>query len=292
MPHFSLSELWQIPRKVQESCTVHDVFRISSEILGEGSYGKVQPACDGDSCRYVAKRVKLDSSRFPEPYLHNVFFAECAISQYAGRHGFGIPVHDFYLCDEGHTGMMIMDRFTRDLLDIADDLSWPDLKQLLAKVHTMHQCRILHRDLFLKNTMYRKNHSDGQREIRIIDFGMSLPFEHDIPAVFRAIDFINLLSDVPEGEPKEQCWMTVKKYVGTEALHKAQTWVDTHQSTCQSEFALLPHIPEKWIEWMGPATVDTLVWSVRCDEKLDRRVVHLTKERVKKVLAAHEVMVG
>lgn len=282
--YFKLNGLKNVPRIVHASCDTYQEYRVDSHILGEGSYGKVMPACKGDVCTDVAKIVTFDFQRFPELYRYNVFFVECVITKFAGEQGFGIPVKTFFLCDEGKKGVILMERFSRDLLTIASELKWEDMKQLLDKVRQMHSYGILHRDLFLKNTMYKKDAS-GKRDIRIIDFGMSIAFEKEIPKVFRAIDYVNLLSDLPESELKQQCKTYVASYMGKKEIDKAEEWIKTHYTTCQSEYSLLRHIPIQWIELVGPATVDTLVWSVRCDPKLDEDIVQKTKEKVKVILS-------
>lgn len=282
--YFKLHGLKNVPRVVEASCATYQEYRVDSHMLGEGSYGKVMPVCKGDICTDVAKVITFDFQRFPEPYRYNVFFAECVITKFAGEKGFGIPVKTFFLCDEGKKGVMIMERFRRDLVAIANELTWEEMKQLLDKVRKMHSYGVLHRDLFLKNTMYRRDAS-GKRDIRIIDFGMSIPFEKEIPKVFCAIDYVNLLSDLPSQTLKQQCQSYITSYMGKKEMDKAEEWIKTHYTTCQSEYSLLKHIPLGWIELVGPATVDTLVWSVRCDPKLDEDIAQKTKEKVEKVLS-------
>jgi serine/threonine protein kinase len=177
---------------------------------------------------------------------------------------------------------MLMERYKRDLFAIRDELTWEEMKGLMDKVHRMHSYGILHRDLFLKNTMYQRN-AQGLRDIRIIDFGMAIPFEKEIPPVFRAIDFLNLISDLANEDLKAQC----KAYIGTlvpqTAVAQGETWIKTHYDTCQSEYSLLKHVPVRWIHLMGPATVDTMVWSVRCRPDLDKDIIEKTQERIQQV---------
>ena len=119
--YFKLHGLKNVPRTVEASCATYQEYRVDSHILGEGSYGKVMPVCKGDICTDVAKVITFDFQRFPEPYRYNVFFAECVITKFAGEKGFGIPVKTFFLCDEGKRGVMIMERFRRDLVAIANE---------------------------------------------------------------------------------------------------------------------------------------------------------------------------
>lgn len=282
--YFKLYGLKTIPRTTQPLCDSFEQYRVDPHVLGEGSYGKVMPACDGQVCADVAKVVSFDMTRFAEQYRINVFLAECAITQFAGEKGFGIPVKAFYLCDENRKGVIIMERFRRDLFEVRNELTWDDMKQLLDKVRQMHSYGILHRDLFLKNTMYKRD-DQGRRDIRIIDFGMSIAFEKSIPGVFCAIDYVNLLSDLPNDELRKQCLEYIGTYLNFKYLTQADEWVKTHYATCKSEYSLLKHIPLKWIELIGPATVDTMVWSVRCDPKLDQDIIHKTQNKVEKVLS-------
>lgn len=280
---FKINGLKSISKTVQPECETFAQYKVEPHVLGEGSYGKVMPACDASKCDDVAKLITFDEKRFTELYRHNVFFAECAITDFAGKHGFGIPVKAFYLCDNGKKGVIIMERFKRDLFDIRSELTFDEMKQLIDKVHTMHNYGILHRDLFLKNTMYRRD-SEGKRDIRIIDFGMSIPFEKTIPEIFRAIDYINLLSDLSDKELRKQCIVYISKFIKIKTLIEAEEWIASHYATCKSEYALLKHIPLHWIQLIGPATVDTLVWSVRCAPELDQDIVNKTEEKVKKLV--------
>lgn len=284
--YFKLNKLKHVPRVVHPSCETYQEFRVDSHILGEGSYGKVMQACKNDTCTDVAKIIAFDFERFPELYRYNVFFAECMITKFAGEKQFGIPVKTFFLCDEGKKGVIIMDRYRRDLLSIENELTWDEMKQLLDKVRKMHSYGILHRDLFLKNTMYKRDADTGSRDIRIIDFGMSIPFEKEIPKIFRALDYVNLLSDLSIPSLKQQCRTYVESYLGKKEMDQADQWINTHYTTCQSEYSLLKHIPLSWIELVGPATVDTMVWSVKCDPKLDEDIVKKTKEKVEAVLSS------
>ena len=282
--YFKLNGLKNVSRTIQPSCESFEQYRVDPHVLGEGSYGKVMPACDGQVCTDVAKIISFDTTRFTEKYRFNVFLVECAITQFAGEKGFGIPVKKYYLCDEGQKGVIIMERFKRDLMEVRNELTWEDMKQLLDKVRQMHSYGILHRDLFLKNTMYRRD-AQGRRDIRIIDFGMSIAFEKQIPDVFCAIDYMNLLSDLPNEELRKQCLEYIGTYLNLKYLTQADEWIKTHYTTCQSEYSLLKHIPLHWIELIGPATIDTMVWSVRCDPKLDQDIIHKTEDRVEKVLS-------
>ena len=280
-------------------CEITDPWRITDHVLGQGSYGRVVVTCKNEDCEFVAKQVTFDFSRYAKEYVFNIFFAECLISQFAGQRGFGIPLEKFFLCaSEQQTswfgpverlekGIIIMQRYEKDLESIKHDLDWGDMKQLLDKVTQMHNCGILHRDLFLKNTMYRLN-DDGKKDIRIIDYGLSISFEQQIPRAQRAIDYLNLISSLKTSSPTRvslysTCYKYIEKCIGKKAVKLANRWLHGHYETCGSEHSLIRHLPTKWIRIMGPASVDTMVWSVRCSREQDINIVDKTNARVRQI---------
>ena len=308
--YFILPDVSMIPRKMHESCDIFGKWRLTDTLLGRGSYGQVSVACDDKSdCQYVAKQIQFDFSRYDQHWVFNMFFAESFITQYAGSHGFGIPVHAFFLCDGqssspdvesgwfGFTssveetgdapkirrGVIIMKKYDGDLESIRDELTWADMKTLLDKVTVMHEAGILHRDLFLKNTMYKN--VDGGREIQIIDFGLSIAFERSIPKPLRAIDYINLISDIPNESLKGQCHKYIAEIIGSAPVKTGSKWLLEHFDKCSSEYSLLRYLPIKWIQMMGPGTIDTMVWSVRCNQDLDQDIVRRTTGRIKNILS-------
>ena len=276
--YFKLPDVDNLPRQIHESCETYDHFKISDHLLGEGSYGKVHIACEGDMCGYVAKTIQFDFSRYEPKYVYNMFWAECLMTQFAGQKGFGIPVKTFYLCDEGKKGVIIMEKFTDDLESIQKQLTWTDMKQLFDKVSTMHHYGILHRDLFLKNVMYRE--VNGGRDIRMIDFGLAVAFEKSIPKPHLAVDFLNLISDITNDTLKKECYEDIVKRLKRPNVELGNLWLKTHYETCDSEYSLLKFLPVKWIRMAGPATVDTLVWSVRCNPNLDKDIIEKTQQKI------------
>ena len=275
---FKLKDIRNISRTPQSSCEIYENYRIENHILGEGSYGKVMVACNNNVCEYVAKIITFDFSRYDARYVYNLFFAECLITQFAGDKGFGCPVKTFYLCDEGKKGVIIMEKYEKDLETIKNSLTLEDMKQIIDKVTTMHEYGILHRDLFLKNTMYKT--VNDKKDIRIIDFGLTIPFEHKIPLPFRAIDYLNLISDIPDETLKQQCHNYIISKIGKGNVQIGEKWIASHFNTCSSEYSLLKHIPLKWVQLIGPATVDSLVWSVRCSPELDKDIIQKVEHKV------------
>src|SRR5690606_9970248 len=104
--YFQLPDVNDIPRTYLEGCKVLKPFRVFPHLLGEGSYGRVMVACkDGErfaqNCKQVAKLVSFDKRlRYPRHYLYDIFFAECLMTEYAGKHGFGVPLYAYGLCHE------------------------------------------------------------------------------------------------------------------------------------------------------------------------------------------------
>jgi serine/threonine protein kinase len=310
---FILKDVSKFPRKMQESCNVHGKWRLTDHLLGRGSYGQVTVVCDDestDACKFVAKQIQFDYSRYDKHWVFNMFFAECLITQYAGLCGFGIPVHAFYLCggvapessswfgtttstDDGdehgndsseiQRGVLILDKYDGDLESIQHELTWMDMKSLLDKVTKMHEAGILHRDLFLKNTMYKNVGND--KDVRIIDFGLSIAFERSIPKPLRAIDYLNLISDIGNKSLQRQCHQYITRIIGYKSVQIGEKWLLEHFDKCSSEYSLLRYLPAKWIQMMGPGTIDTMVWSVRCNQDLDQDIVRRTSQRIDDVSA-------
>ena len=314
--YFILKDVSEIPREAQMSCDIVGKWRLTDSFLGRGSYGKVTIACDdqlsNEPCGFVAKQIQFDFARYEKHWVFNMFFAECLITQYAGQCGFGVPVHTFFLCrgqpkddntsagwfgigseeessaaaadesDEIQRGVIIMDKYDGDLESVNHELTWTDMKQLIDKITDMHEAGILHRDLFLKNTMFK--HVNGKKDIRIIDFGLSIAFERSIPKPLRAIDYLNLISDIRNVSLKDQCQQYITEIIGYTSVKTGTKWLNEHVDKCSSEYSLLRYLPIKWIQMMGPGTIDTMVWSVRCNQDLDQDIVRQTRERIQKVL--------
>ena len=218
---FRLPDLSKVPRHVASSCFVYGRYRLQNHILGTGSYGKVMIACEGSECKKVGKIIKFDFSRYPVKYVYNLFFAECLMTQFAGVHEFGIPVHSYTLCwdtsqkttdssdnpsdnsssskkhDSNSTpikGLIIMDKFDGDLNSINAKLNMDIMQQVFQKIKIMHNYGIFHRDLFLRNVMYKS--TGDSISVRIIDFGLAIPLGQAIPSPFQAIDYLNVIKHI------------------------------------------------------------------------------------------------
>lgn len=280
-PYFILPILSDIPRVTHNSCFVYDNFKVQPNVLGEGSYGKVSSVCEKTNCELVAKIIQFNFNSYPTQYVFNLFYAESLITKFAGEKGFGIPLKDFSLCKEGNDikGIVIMEKYKNTLDSIQTELTFDLMKQLFDKVTIMHNVGILHRDLFLRNVMYKETPTG--KDIRIIDFGLSIPFGQEIHKPFRAIDYLNLINDIENPSLQKECLSYVKQLIDPSSLEQGQDWLNKHFSTCVSEYNLLGHIPPEIIINYGPATVDLLVWSVRCKPELDQDVIRKTNEKIK-----------
>lgn len=320
---FILPDLNLIPRKIHQTCFIYKTFHVRDHLLGEGSYGKVFLACKDSICEKVAKIITFDFNRYPSHYVFNMFFGEALITKFAGDYGFGIPVEGYTLCrkvttshkrsardtseeenddDDMETddprvknfknvqGLIIMDRFDNDLYNAPFDITFEMMQRVFDLVRIMHGYGILHRDLFLRNIMYKESDDHSSLvDLRIIDFGLSIAFGQPIPAEFQAIDYLNVVKHLRDKQLKSQCIDYILTIIGEEAMSKAIGWRDNHQKTCGSEYSLLEFLPPSVIANYGPATVDLMVWSVKCDADLDEDIVGLVKSRVRQYFKENNV---
>ena len=312
--YFKLPNLNKISKPVRTSCLIYEPFRVSEHLLGKGSYGHVLIACKENSlnitnienCKYVAKIVTFNFSRYESNYVFNLFFAESIITKFAGDKGFGIPVKGYSLCDpkpdflrpsfsslfknedededddQNIKGVVVMDRYDNDLETDQSHMSFEDFQSLFEKIKIMHSYGILHRDLFTRNIMYKI--TNGKKDIRIIDFGLSIPLEKEIPGIFKAIDYLRLISGIENLEIKRKCKNHLYSTLGKSDVDTAIDWITRHSYTCLSEYNLLKLIPEQIILNYGPATVDLLVWSSKCNKDLDNDIVDKTNQRVRSTI--------
>ena len=175
-------------------------------------------------------------------------------------------------------GIIIMDKFDGTLEQIKSEVTAHEMIDIINMAANMHRYGILHRDLFSRNVMF-KQLDDGKRIFRIIDYGLSIPFESKIPGVFRAIDLLNVISDFTENKDIfTKCVNRIRELVSLNALTTAQEWISTHHDKCLSEYNIIKYIPTHIVADYGPGTADILVWSVRCSKEHDDAIVQMADE--------------
>lgn len=277
--YYKLPNSTDVQIESSPDCFAHDGWVIQSDShIEKGSYGSVYRACRNSNCDFVGKLIELDF-RYAPKYVWNIFKGEALISEKAGDLGVGVPIYSYFLCNEGKTGVLIMERMDKDI----DHTGLPpeDLETVLTLIKKMHDAGILHRDLFARNVMYKD--TDQGRIYRIIDFGLAIAFGKGIPAVLRGIDYVNLLKSIPNitEEMMERGKNYIIEEIGENSYNTATKWIEEHQETCASEFFLLKHLPEYLYEIYGPGVMDLLVWSVRCSPEKDKEVTTKISDKVR-----------
>lgn len=188
--YFLLKDLSAIPMGGPEpelDCNKYLDFQITKKLLGKGTYGSVYEACKAAECKankyeYVGKVVELGEDAVP---IHR-FLVEAVIAKFAGDKGFGAPVANFFVCDQGKRGVILMKR----LLTVkSQDVSLATFQTLMQKIDLMHQNGILHCDLFLKNLLKRPDTG----ELVVNDFGLSLVMTDTVPKSLAASDVAQLI---------------------------------------------------------------------------------------------------
>jgi len=170
------------------NCLQYQNYYTNRQPFAAGTYGSIHDVCKDaalQECPYVAKVI-----HFRDNCSHQSFFVEQAISKRASDKGYGVPVLDSFFCNDRETGVIIYEKFDNDLVNFA--ITPAHLSSLLEKVHDMHDDGIFHQDLFTKNVLYKK-HADNTIDIRITDFGLSIPVETKLDAVLRACDLVTIL---------------------------------------------------------------------------------------------------
>lgn len=275
-----------------DDCTLTSEFRVqTSTTIGEGVYGTVQTACKQQTdtshppdCEYVAKRVVFSGE--DEESLANarlVFVGESVVAFDLGKRGIGVPCHGYFLCQGGDVGVLYMDKWGVSLDKATFDLTPKDITTLLNLIFRMHNRGVLHRDLFLKNIMCKT--VNDQRLFRFIDFGLSIVWEKTIPGYFRAIDYWNFIEYLPE-QLQAHAIQTIadKHWVHPKDMDLCRQWLDTHSTTCATEFQLLKELPSHLFEIYGSGVDSLLLWSVYCSEEMQRELAR----RIRKARRAHE----
>jgi tRNA A-37 threonylcarbamoyl transferase component Bud32 len=254
------------------------------EDLGSGTYGQVTQACFDNVCKYVAKEQVFfeldDRLRYRKRFYWNRFIGEALITKFAYEKGFGVPFYGYFICDNGRKGMMFMDRYT-DTLRKAN-LSRDDVNQLIKRIEQMHNAGILHQDLFAKNVMYKRL-PDGSKDIKIIDFGLSVAFRKKVPLMLRAVDYITMAQSLHRQKDAQRMLIEASiKNNGFEAHEQAQKWITQRKTTCGAEYKLLEVLPEYIYQFYGPAVADLLAWSTRCSKDHSRAVSRMIVKELRK----------
>jgi len=187
-----LKNISGVPLHLSPVCDEYENFNIKRDLkIGSGTYGKVYEACrHGKSCdKFVAKITRFHKHGLERQ--HRAFVIESILAEFAGRHGFGVPIQTFFICDKGRQGIIIMDRY--ESVE-PEDFTAPQVRNLLQKVDAMHEAGILHCDLFPRNVL--KKPGSGN-EMFIIDFGLAFALKEPVPLDLRATDVLGLLFGDP-----------------------------------------------------------------------------------------------
>lgn len=287
--YYQLPDFNTQPVHFFQDCFHHNEFRVTEQVLGRGSYGEVRLSCEGQECVYAAKTIRLNFDRYHARFVYNVFLGEANIAQFAGDNGIGVPVHEFFFCNSGRQATMISDLFTGELDSINAELTEHDIDTVFDLTQKLHNFGILHRDLFLKNIMY-KNNDDGSRTIRINDFGLSIAFGEEIPALLKSIDYLNVISSIDSSSLALYAENKAIDILGPEIYEQGRQWKHNHATDCSSEYYLYDHLPERLFEIYGPAAVDLLVWSVRCDKTHDKTILDKVATKVRNMNVEQKVL--
>ena len=325
--YYKLQNPSKIIKKTLKSCLNFEPYKITNKVLGKGSYGEVILACKQpeNNCNFVGKIVDLRFSPHYDPvYRLNLFYTECMIADFAGKHKFGVPIRGYALCKQSKSpksqtkdnnpeeqgifatimswfsgnkddfiptdfnksikGLLIMDKYDSDLESDQTGIEFEDYVDLFKKIKTMHDYGILHRDLYTRNILYiKKKGADSlsQRpDLRIIDFGLSIPFEREIPGVFKAVDYLKLISGIDSHIIREQCQQHLHTILSSKDIETAGQWIKNHYHMCSSEYELIDFIPLKFYKYFGPLVDTFTVWSTRCSKQHDQQIDDIVKQKL------------
>jgi len=140
--------------------------------LGEGTFGKVKYAVDGQTGKEVAIKV-LDKERIQRQNMGEQIKREISIMKMV-RHPHVVQLHEvlasrtrIFIVLELITGGELFDRIVeRQRFD--DDTARYYFRQLCEGVHYCHEKKVCHRDLKPENLLL-----DAQNKLKISDFGLS-----------------------------------------------------------------------------------------------------------------------
>lgn len=172
-----------------------NMFTLGPEELGAGTYGTVTEAClsieecEGKQYPYAVKIVEL---RSPQDRIE--FLLEAAIAKFASERGYGVPVIQSFICNQGNEGMLIMRRLRSVRHSV---LTVNQMVDFYEMVHRMHNDGILHCDLFLRNVLRGGGPSDGTR-LYIADFGLAFVMADAVPNPLRVTDLVGFLTGEPQ----------------------------------------------------------------------------------------------
>ena len=171
-----------------------NMFTLGPEELGAGTYGTVTEAClsieecEGKQYPYAVKIVELRSAQDRIEFL-----LEAAIAKFASERGYGVPVIQSFICNQGNEGILIMRRLRSVRHSV---LTVNQMVDFYEMVHRMHNDGILHCDLFLRNVL-RGSPSDPNR-LYIADFGLAFVMADAVPNPLRVTDLVGFLTGEPQ----------------------------------------------------------------------------------------------
>jgi hypothetical protein len=156
--------------------------------LGKGTFGHTRELCDADSScsEFVAKIVSFAEhlQTVSREHAARAFAMECEVSRFAGLREFGPYVYDTFTCDGN--GVIVMDRMEKRLDELLlEPKQFPmDVLQRVADVVLlMHDNGVFHQDLHVGNIMINR-----KGDVRVIDYGLSIPMLRPVPVYHRACD--------------------------------------------------------------------------------------------------------
>ena len=133
-----------------------------------GEYGMVLQVCRDNDCNYIIKIIHMNEFSYPK-----VFNREVCFQRVCAENGLCKPVEDWWLCDDGETGVIITPILKQTLreemrwdLPLQDILPW--VKKGFRLIHDLHKLGIVHGSAHLANIM-----SDNNGDLFFIDMGVS-----------------------------------------------------------------------------------------------------------------------
>jgi serine/threonine protein kinase len=181
-----------------QSCFVEtDLIRHLGKQIARGAFGKTFSACPPDTkenCPYVAKVVELRT-----PLDEKNFRLECAMANHASENGYGPKVFHTILCNQNQ-GIIVMEKMDWTMNDLIEGKTFGEctLNDCIDALYTMvkmHEAGIWHTDLHSENFMYKVSQR-GEREWKVIDFGLAWPLAARVTTSLALSDFLSWVSGV------------------------------------------------------------------------------------------------